>query len=398
MRVLHVVPSYIPAYRYGGPIYSVHGLCKALAARDHDVNVFTTNINGQDDSDVPLDTPVAIDGVKVWYFSSPLLRRLYWSPPMAYELKRQVSKFDLVHLHSIFLWPTFAAARAAIFCGVPYVLAPRGMLVKELIKRKSRWAKSAWIKTIERRNLEQAATIHVTTEAERQECQRFGFKLPPISIVPNGIDINDFSNNSERISNRVRHLLDKQPMLLFLSRISWKKGLDRLIPALAHVPDAYLIIAGNDDENYTPFLNNLARTHGVEQRVIFSGPVMNRDKKALLKAAKVLTLPSYSENFGNVVLEAMAVGCPVIVTPEVGLADTVLETGSGIVTDGSPDRLGPVIKRLLEDDKQRREMGESGLKAVRERFGWPTVADKMEEVYRLVLSRNDKKALGTTST
>ena len=94
----------------------------------------------------------------------------------------------------------------------------------------------------------------------------------------------------------------------------------------------------------------------------------------------------------------MAVGCPVIVTPEVGLADTVLEIGAGIVSDGSPDLLGPEIKRLLEDDKLRQEMGESGLKAVRERFGWPKVAEKMEEVYRLVLSKNDKKALGTTST
>ena len=384
VRVLHVVPSYIPAYRYGGPIYSVHGLCKALAARDHDVNVFTTNINGQDDSDVPLDTPVAIDGVKVWYFSSPFLRRLYWSPPMAYELKRQVSKFDLVHLHSIFLWPTFAAARAAIFCGVPYVLAPRGMLVKELIKRKSRWAKSAWIKTIERRNLEQAATIHVTTEAERQECQRFGFKLPPISIVPNGIDINDFSNNSERISNRVRHLLDKQPMLLFLSRISWKKGLDRLIPALAHVPDAYLIIAGNDDENYTPFLNNLARTHGVEQRVIFSGPVMNRDKKALLKAAKVLTLPSYSENFGNVVLEAMAVGCPVVVTPQVGLADVVTKCGAGLVVEGKPENIARAIQQILGDSKTRAEMGDNGRKTVKERYTWNSIATQMEQVYQKI--------------
>jgi glycosyltransferase involved in cell wall biosynthesis len=272
------------------------------------------------------------------------------------------------------------------------------MLVKELIKRKSRWAKSAWIKTIERRNLEQAAAIHVTSKFEKYECLKFGFKLPIISIVPNGIDPTKFSSDLLEPSDWIRPLLDKQPMILFLSRISWKKGIDRLIPALAHVPDAHLIIAGNDDENYTPYLTSLAKQHGVERRINFPGPVRNGDKKALLKAAKVLTLPSYSENFGNVVLEAMAVGCPVIVTPEVGLSDTVLETGSGIVTDGSPDKLGPEIKRLLEDDKQRQKMGKSGLRAVREIFGWPTVSEKMEGVYRFVLSKNDKKALGITST
>ncbi|MGB5616533.1 MAG: glycosyltransferase, partial [Desulfobacterales bacterium] len=308
VRVLHVVPSYIPAYRYGGPIYSVHGLCKALSARNHDVHVFTTNVNGPNDSDVPLGTPVDIDGVNVWYFSSPLLRRLYWSPSMNKALKKRIKQFNLVHLHSIFLWPTWAGARAAISCGIPYVFAPRGMLVKDLVKRKSRLMKSVWIKTIERRNLEQAATIHVTSKAEERECLRFGFKLPIISIVPNGIDPTEFSNNSLEPSDCIKPLLDKQPMILFLSRITWKKGLDRLIPALAHVPDAHLIIAGNDEENYTPHLTNLANQHGVKLRITFSGPVRNGDKKALLIAAKVLILPSYSENFGNVVLEAMAVG------------------------------------------------------------------------------------------
>ena len=77
MRILHVVPTYIPAYRYGGPIYSVHGLCKVLAAHGHDIHVFTTNVDGPNDSDVPLGTPVDMDGVKVWYFPSKHLRRLY---------------------------------------------------------------------------------------------------------------------------------------------------------------------------------------------------------------------------------------------------------------------------------------------------------------------------------
>ena len=200
MRVLHVVPSYIPAYRYGGPIYSVHGLCKALAARNHDIHVFTTNVDGPNDSDVPLGIPVDIDGVKVWYFSSPYFRRIYWSLTMKKALKKHMPLFDLVHLHSIFLWPTWAAARACRACNVPYVLAPRGMLVKELIKRKSRWGKSVWIKFFERHNLERASTIHVTTKAEETRVRRFGFKLPVISVVPNGIDIHDFTNNFKELA------------------------------------------------------------------------------------------------------------------------------------------------------------------------------------------------------
>ena len=99
MKVLHVVPTYLPALRYGGPIHSVHGLCKALAARGHEVEVFTTNVDGPVDTDVPLGVPVDLDGVKVWYFPVPALRRLYWSPAMGEALQRRVKEFDVVHTH-----------------------------------------------------------------------------------------------------------------------------------------------------------------------------------------------------------------------------------------------------------------------------------------------------------
>src|SRR6185295_8900770 len=122
MRLLHVVPTYFPAVRYGGPIHSVHGLCAALSARGNDVHVFTTNVDGAGDSNVPLGRPVTMNGVKVWYFPSSRFRRLYWSPPMRRALDAEVRGFDIVHLHSVFLWPTWAAARMARRAGVPYVL------------------------------------------------------------------------------------------------------------------------------------------------------------------------------------------------------------------------------------------------------------------------------------
>jgi glycosyltransferase involved in cell wall biosynthesis len=185
-RILHVVPTYLPAVRYGGPIYSVHGLCKGLAAAGHCVHVFTTNVDGPDDSPVPLSVPQNLDGVWVTYFPSQNIRRLYWSPPMARALTQKIQDFDLVHLHSVFLWPTWAAARVARASGRPYVISPRGMLVKELVERKSRWLKSAWISLIERRNLESAAVIHVTSNIEARDLRAFRLRLPNIVIVPNG--------------------------------------------------------------------------------------------------------------------------------------------------------------------------------------------------------------------
>ena len=104
MKILHIVPTYIPAYRYGGPIYAVHGLCKGLAERGNDVHVFTTNVNGEKDLAVPLKEPVNLDNVKVWYFPSKWLRRIYKSPLMKKALKKYISDFEIVHLHSVFLW------------------------------------------------------------------------------------------------------------------------------------------------------------------------------------------------------------------------------------------------------------------------------------------------------
>lgn len=384
MRILHVVPSYIPAYRYGGPIYSVHGLCKALALHGHDVRVFTTNVDGPCDSDVPLEIPVDIDGVKVWYFPSDRLRRLYWSPPMQKALSQEIRKCDLLHLHSVFLWPTWIAARMARKAKKPYIISPRGMLVKDLMKRKSFIAKTAWTYFIEKTNIENAAAIHVTSETEADELRKFPFRLRRVVNIPNGVDIPE-EGLKDNISPAVKELIGKKPYLLFIGRINWKKGLDRLIPALNHVPDVHLVIAGNDEENHLPTMETLAKTHGVRNRITFTGPVYGNEKVFLLKHASVFVLPSYSENFGNTVLEAMAAGCPVVVTPEVGVADIIKEHGAGMVNEGSPDILGNQLRNLLSDPEHLKEMGRRGMKAVVEGFTWDIVEKQMEKAYEEIL-------------
>lgn len=90
MRILHVTPTYLPAVRYGGPIFAVHSLCRALVARGHDIEVFTTNVNGSDNSPVPLGATVDLDGVHVKYFPSLFLRRLYWAPSLQLKLTKQI--------------------------------------------------------------------------------------------------------------------------------------------------------------------------------------------------------------------------------------------------------------------------------------------------------------------
>jgi glycosyltransferase involved in cell wall biosynthesis len=302
VRILHVVPTYLPATRYGGPIYSVHSLCTALVRQGHDVEVLTTNVDGTDVSSVPLGTPVDLDGVKVTYFATGLGRRIYRSTDMSAALLRRMLDFDVAHLHSVFLWPTTVAASNARRAGVPYVLSPRGMLVADLIRRKSRFAKAAWISLFERRNVAGAAAVHVTSNVEGEELRRLGLEARCLAVIANGLDL----PTNPDFGLPLRGIDAGRPTVLCLGRISWKKGIDRLIKAMALVPDARLVIAGNDEEGYLPRLEQLARQHGVAGRTEFTGPVYGQAKWDLMTSADVFALPSHSENFGNAVLEAMA--------------------------------------------------------------------------------------------
>jgi len=347
MRILHVVPTYLPATRYGGPIYSVHGLCKALVNNGHEVHVFTTNVDGSADSPVPLLQPVEMDGVKIWYFPSQYLRRLYLSPLLMKCLREEITGFDIVHLHSVFLWPTWAAARMARKFGVPYVLSPRGMLVKDLIKRKNRFLKTMWIYLVEKRNIVGATFVHLTSEVELKELGSLNLCFGDTVIIPNGVeDPADWDMNT--VSSDILDVIKNQSLILFLGRINWKKGLDRLIDAMPSIQGAHLVIAGNDEENYLPQLENLVSNKNLENRVTFiCRNITGADKEALFSAAKVFVLPSYSENFGNTVPEAMIRACPVVVTEEVGAADLVRHAQAGRVV--SANHLSDAVNEVLAD-------------------------------------------------
>jgi glycosyltransferase involved in cell wall biosynthesis len=394
LRILQVTPTYIPAWRYGGPIRSVHGLCAGLARRGHEVHVFTTNVDGPHDSPVPLGVPVMLDGVAIWYYPSHRLRRLYWSPPLGAALKAELPRFDLAHLHSLFNWPPVAAARSCREAHIPYLFAPRGMLVKELVGRKSTLLKSAWLALVGRSCLEQAAGIHVTSPLEIEDAEKFGYRLPPFHLVPNGIDFGESEAAAGEPSPLIRELCGGAPFILFMGRINWKKGLDRLLSALALLEGVNLVIAGNDEEGYRRVLEELAASRGIGERVIYAGEVQGVDKEALLRHARLLALLSYSENFGIVVLEAMAAGRPVVVTPEVGLASTVREAGAGIVAEGEPEQLAAALARVLGDPELADRMGEQGRVTVQQRFTWDAVACTMERVYEEILATGKGKVAG----
>ncbi len=374
MRIVHVIPTYLPQARYGGPVFATHALAKALAARGHEVEIYTTNHDGQPSARRMLD------GIAVNYFACRHLRRLSWAPELAAKLAGTINSFDVAHLHGTFLWPTWAASRIARKAGVPYVLSPRGMLVKALIRRRNRFVKSAWIALAERANVEHAGAVHVTSELEAKELALFGWKLPPLALIANGVE--EEAPTGE-ISADVREAVGAQPYALFFGRLSWKKGLERLLRAFAGTAEGALIVAGTDDEGLSHGLRRLAAELGISERVrILARTITGADKAALYAQARMFVLASYSENFGNAVLEALAAGVPVVVTPEVGAAEIVSRAGGGAIVSGAPESLGPAIAHFMGDALHARSAGEAGRAYVRKNCSWQGAAEKMETLYR----------------
>jgi glycosyltransferase involved in cell wall biosynthesis len=256
------------------------------------------------------------------------------------------------------------------------------MLVKDLIARGSRLAKSTWIHLIERSNVEQAAALHLTSQLEGSEIERFGWRLPRLAVIPNAIDEPFFQNG--KIASDVEAITSQQPLVLFLGRLSWKKGLDRLLRAFARTP-GMLAIVGTDDENFAPQLAKLAADLQIADRVrILPRTVIGAEKEHLFAAAHLFVLPSYLENFGNTVIEAMRRGVPVVVTPEVGAAEIVQTSGAGLVVAGDLEPLSSAIRLLTCNPVLARSMGEAGRRHAAAHFTWGHVAAQMEDLYNSI--------------
>jgi glycosyltransferase involved in cell wall biosynthesis len=256
------------------------------------------------------------------------------------------------------------------------------MLDAELIARRGALRKRLWIALIGRRTLAYAAAIVATSEIEAAAIRHLHLALAPIEVVPNGIDLEKFvAPDSAAVSEPIRRASSAGPYVLHLGRLSWKKQLDVLIDALPLVAGVRLVLAGPDDERLGTRLAERARDAGVADRLIYVGEVDGADRVALLRAACALALPSVGENFGNAVLEAMACGVPVLVSPGVGLAGEVRRSRCGRVADGDPAALAAALGEILADPLAAREMGERGRRAVATGYTWTAVAARMRDVY-----------------
>src|SRR5262249_49811995 len=228
------------------------------------------------------------------------------------------------------------------------------------------WLKLASLKLIEGRVLSRAAAVHFTSEEERDE-GALATAVPKPVVIPNPVDfgLDRASMGSSWLGSHYPAIAGKK-IILFLSRLHPKKGLDLLLSAFARVrariPDTALVLAGNGETPFVEQLRRQARELHIESGVVWPGFLEGDAKKAVMAESDIFVLPSYSENFGVAVVEAMAAGLPVVVSDCVGIHRELASAHAGLVVPCSEEPLGDALLRLLETPGLRSEITRNGQK------------------------------------
>lgn len=389
MRILQIVPSI--SLVYGGPSQMVLGLSSALAAEGIEVTILTTNSNGdkgQPPLDVPLRQAIAQDGYQVIYFACFPWRRYKFSPGLLQWFDNHASEYDLVHVHALFSPLSTAAAIIARQKGLPYILRPLGTLDPRDLQKKRRLKQIyAWL--WERGNLAQASGVHFTSEKECEISQRFGVPTQDL-IIPLGVNLP--SNLVPKGQARQKLGIDGDSnLILFMSRIDPKKGLDLLITALEDLVskgyDFQFVLAGSNpqDPEYERQIKSKIAQSPLSNRTQITGFVQGDFKYSLLQDADIFVLPSYYENFGIAVAEAMAMGIPVLISEQVYISPAIEAVEAGWVVSLSVESLVTGLETALNNPQIRQHRGKKALELARQKYNWHAIAKQTIGIYRQLI-------------
>lgn len=370
MRIIHTVTSM--HVRNGGPTRTISALCTELGQAGENVSLICYNDDVPEQNNYPSKDVAEVIAVSA---SNLILR-----PCAFYRAVCSVVTSDrtnLIHDHGVWNSSNVATCLAARTHRVPLVVTTRGMLEPWALKYKATKKQLAWW-FYQRRSLKYASVLHATSDMEAVGLRALGLRAP-IAVIPNGVNVPPDPVRASK-SNRPR-------TALFLSRIHPKKGLFNLVTAWEKVrPSGWrLLIVGPDEGGHRAEVAAHVEKEGLKDSITFYDAVNDKEKWTLYGEADLFILPTYSENFGVVVAEALAAGVPVLTTR--GTPWQVLEAERcGWWVDVGVE---PLTKALYEAtmlaDDMRDRMGRRGRALVEERFTWPKVAAQMRKVYEWVL-------------
>lgn len=397
MTVLHVTPYFAPAWAFGGVCRAVTELARAQASAGHAVVVLTTDAQSRssrvDSGEEILD---GVRVIRVRNVSAALRGRLNLSTPFGFRsAARQLleeHRIDVVHCHELRTLENVQVTSLAHPAMPPIVVSPHGTVPYGTGRSR---AKVLWDRMLAGRVLPRVAQVVALTQSEAADVRdlwaryRVPLRSDQVAVVPNGVDAGALAERPVRAEARARWGLGSDPVVLFLGRLVERKGLALLVSAFAEVlralPSARLVIAGPDEGAGT---DTMARAEGlgIRNRIVPTGFVTGEDRLAAFAAADVFALPAVGEGVPLVVLEAMACGVPVVISPECHLAD-VGWAGGGLVVPRTVEAWAAALTALLASAERRAVMGRLARAHVRAHYSWAGVSSRVCSVYETVLQR-----------
>ncbi len=387
LRILHVSPSFYPAWAYGGVPRCAYELCRELVPLGHEVTVWTSDVFDRDSRLGSAET--VVDGMRVQRFRNLSNRlahdfQLYLPPRIFAAAREQVGNFDIVHIHSHRHALQLAVAKAAKAAGVPYVLTGNGTVpaieryigIKHILD-------ALGVASIVR---DTAACIAVS-RAEIPHYTRVGVRPEKVRVIPNGVRLSEFDRLPEPGSFRHGHGIGEGPLIAFVGKITPRKGVDVLVRAMALLPESVqLVVAGNFMMPERP-IHSLVEELGLARRVRFPGLLLGEERNALYVDADVVAYPSIDEIFGLVAAEAIMCGSPVVVCGDSGCGELVEASGGGeVVPYGDPAALAAALQGLLSSAETRSAHVRDAQSYVRENLGWDAIAARTSELYGEILA------------
>lgn len=374
---------------YGGPVRSISALCEGLVSLGVDVSVMTTNANGRDRLDVPINQTINVNGVNVIYF--PVTYNGYcYSSELSQAIQNSIFSYDIVEVQSLWAHPLIPTARSCIKNNIPYVVPLHGQLLPWSINHKH-LKKYLYLQLIGKKYINSASAIHCTTIEETGNLSGLNISPPPF-VVPNALEISKYQKLPERKTSRDSfNIKNDEIYLLYLGRLHHKKRPDIVFNTFVKAQERYrnihLVFAGPDEGKYKNIFLDQACDLGLRNRIHFTGLLNGDEILNVLSGADILLMPSelQSENFGMAAVEAMAAGVPILISEGVPVGKDAEIAGAGRVVPCDARSFSEVAIEMLSDRDRLTQMGRAGQIHVRNKYDREIVANQMLAQFQAII-------------